>query len=408
MLESNKLIGKLKQEKLISGEMRSESTINGKTIAKGDPGPQGPPGKDGKDGKDGDQGAKGEKGENGISIEKIEKVSTVELVDTYRIYFSNGKFKDFIIKNGKDGQNGINGKNGIDGEQNVIEVIKVNNTDLETENKTVNIIIPTKFSDLQNDTDFATQTFVNQLHQNLKLDMINMFKDFEFSDNGSHSFYYNLKKIYKNNLSKVEIGYTDSSSLTANIKYTEISNFSGNVSTDVTGIVYIWIRLTYTDIGTIVIYKDVDDVRYSTYISDSSGGLACFTGDTEVLTEKGLKKIKDIKLKDKIKTSYGVMEVTKKYEHITDKIYKIKVGNTIIEASATHPFVTKRGIVITKNLIAGDILYNINNKKFNIDNISVLNAETFVYEINSSADNYYITNKCILVKSEKLGGFYGK
>lgn len=49
------------------------------------------------------------------------------------------------------------------GEENVIEVVQQNGTDLPVVDKTVNVVVPTNTSDLNNDSDFITQQDANTL-----------------------------------------------------------------------------------------------------------------------------------------------------------------------------------------------------------------------------------------------------
>lgn len=244
---------------------------------------------------------------------------------------------------------------------------------------------------------------ITQKINSFKSDLLNMIQNFYFSDNGSGSLYYNLQDLYKTNLIKKEIGYTTSSSLTAIPTYTTVSYVSGSINTGTTGsTIYVWIRLTYSDLGELEFYTDKYGDRYSVYMNSGGGGMACFTTNTLILTDNGLKKISDIKLKEKIMTSQGLQYVTKKYEHITDKIYKITIADEIVKCSFSHPFVTQRGIALAKDLRIGDIVKDINNNELNITNIEIENKETTVYEINTSVFNYYVTNKKILVASEVL------
>ena len=103
-------------------------------------------GKDGKDGLNGKDGQQGADGSDGIGISKIEKISTVDLVDTYRITFTDNSTFDYEVTNGKDGQGG--------GTADVpIEKIKVNG-ELQTPiNKVVDITVP----DAYDDTDIRAE-----------------------------------------------------------------------------------------------------------------------------------------------------------------------------------------------------------------------------------------------------------
>lgn len=213
-----------------------------------------------------------------------------------------------------------------------------------------------------------------------------------------------MQGISKSNLSKVEIGYTTSTSEEPTA-YAEITEYNGTLETNITEdtIIYIWIKLTYTDIGELIINSDNEDNRYSIYIV--SGGLACFTSDTLVLTNNGLKEIKSLKINDEIMTANGLQKITKMYSHIANKLYNIYVGDTVIKASWSHPFITAtRGQVLAKDLTNKDKLYNINGEIVYINKVEVEEKQEIVYEINTDVNNYYITDKNILVASENLGG----
>lgn len=236
----------------------------------------------------------------------------------------------------------------------------------------------------------------------IKQNTIKMLQNFVWTDSGNGILTYNLKGLYKPNLEKVEIGYTESSSLTVSPDYTEITEYSGYIETGITSseTLYIWVKLTYSDLGEIEMTTDPNGERYNIHLD--LNGQACFTGDTKVLTETGMKEIRNIKLNDKILTPLGIKTVTKKYEHIVNKIYRIKVENEEIKASYSHPFMTERGIVIARDLKIGDIFEDITGRKIKIKDIEIIEESTVVYEINTDSNNYYITDSKILVASEVL------
>lgn len=236
----------------------------------------------------------------------------------------------------------------------------------------------------------------------IKQNTIKMLQNFVWTDSGNGILTYNLKGLYKPNLTKVEIGYTESSSLTVSPDYTEITEYSGYIETGITSstTLYIWVKLTYSDLGEIEMTTDPNGERYNIYLD--LNGQACFTGDTKILTEAGMKEIKDIKINDNIVTTSGIKPVTKKYEHIVNKIYRIKVENEEIKASYSHPFITERGIVIARDLKVGDILEDITGRKVEIKDIEIIEERAIVYEINTDSNCYYITDSKILVASEVL------
>lgn len=254
-------------------------------------------------------------------------------------------------------------------------------------------------NDYTNEDKAKLEDMGNKIKE-LKIDTIIRTQNFTFY-NDSNVIGYNLQGISKNNLSKMELGYTTSETDEPQ-EYAEITKTSGRIETNIENdeTIYLWIKLTYTDIGEVKINADNDEHRYSLHIV--LGGQACFTGDTKVLTETGMKEIRNIKLNDKILTPLGIKTVTKKYEHIVNKIYRIKVENEETKASYSHPFVTLRGIVIARDLKVGDILEDITGRKIKIKDIEIIEESTIVYEINTDANNYYITDSKILVASEVL------
>ena len=236
--------------------------------------------------------------------------------------------------------------------------------------------------------------------KNLKIDTIKRSQSFTFYNDGK-ILGYNLQGISKSNLTKIELGYATNETDEPQ-EYAEITETSGRLETNIEndGTIYLWIKLTYTDIGEVKINADNDEHRYSLYMV--LGGSACFTGDTKILTEAGMKEIKDIKINDNIVTTSGIKPVTKKYEHIVNKIYRIKVENEEIKASYSHPFVTLRGTVIARDLKVEDILEDITGRKVEIKDIEIIEERAIVYEINTDSNYYYITDSKILVASEVL------
>ena len=70
----------------------------------------------------------------------------------------------------------------------------------------------------------------------------------------------------------------------------------------------------------------------------------CFTGGTKVHTDEGEKNIEDIEVGDKVLSKdettgeVAYKEVTATFNHETDEIYKIHVGDQVIESTFNHPF----------------------------------------------------------------------
>lgn len=246
------------------------------------------------------------------------------------------------------------------------------------------------------------ETALDNVIKDMRIENISLMQNFDFEDYSDGRLYYELAGLYTKNLTKKEIGYTTSPSATATPTYVEVSTTSGNISTGIQdNFAYVWIRLTYSDLGVVIINSDSTGERYSIYMT--SGGQACFEGNTKVLTPNGLIAIKDLKLNDEIVTENGNKRILKKYEHIINWLYIIYVENEIIKCSYSHPFVTQRGYVNAIDLTENDILENKNGDKLNIQQIEVIAVDMPVYEINTdNTDNYYITESEILVGSEFL------
>ena len=142
---------------------------------------------------------------------------------------------------------------------------------------------------------------------------------------------------------------------------------------------------------------------------DGGGAVACFTADTLISTENGLKPIKDLKLDDKVycknaENELVLREIVKTYSHITNKIYRIDTDSNIINSSWSHPFyIYGKGKVLAKDLKVGDKLQDIDNNIIIIKNIEILEEPTLVFEIRvKDNENYFIGTDKILVGCEKI------
>lgn len=141
------------------------------------------------------------------------------------------------------------------------------------------------------------------------------------------------------------------------------------------------------------------------------GGVACFTENTLISTPNGLKKISEIKLDDNINSfneetkQIETKTVDKLVNHITDKIYKISVGDEIIETTYSHPFFTlEKGKCIAENLKVGDTLRTLDNRLIQITGVEIIEQpDTTVYEIRVTDNhNYFVGNiNQVLVYNEK-------
>lgn len=87
----------------------------------------------------------------------------------------------------------------------------------------------------------------------------------------------------------------------------------------------------------------------------------CFTGDTLILTEKGLKRIDSIQIGDYVMTSKGYRKVTHLFTQGCRlvRVVRFDFGNFAIEIQATpeHKFKTKKGWKELQNLTTSDTIY---------------------------------------------------
>ncbi|GMK38808.1 hypothetical protein PCCS19_18620 [Paenibacillus sp. CCS19] len=120
----------------------------------------------------------------------------------------------------------------------------------------------------------------------------------------------------------------------------------------------------------------------------------CFTAGTKVLTESGEKAIEDIKEGDSVLSKNEVTgeleykEVTDIFNHETDEIYQIQVGNQVIEATYNHPFwVSGEGWKFVKDLKVGDELEQSTGETLKILSIKLLKMRTTVY--NFTVDDFH-------------------
>lgn len=141
---------------------------------------------------------------------------------------------------------------------------------------------------------------------------------------------------------------------------------------------------------------------------EESGGLACFTGDTKVLTPSGLVDIKDIKEGD-IVVSVNMRNeaienksVSRLISHEETEIYTITTDNDTIKVTGDHPFMTKEyGRVIAKTLKKDFTLLDKDKKEHKIKKIKKEKINDTVYEI-AVADNhtYFVGESNIQVFNE--------
>ncbi|WP_016739355.1 MULTISPECIES: polymorphic toxin-type HINT domain-containing protein [Bacillales] len=120
----------------------------------------------------------------------------------------------------------------------------------------------------------------------------------------------------------------------------------------------------------------------------------CFTAGTKVLTDKGENNIEDIEVGDRVFSKdeetgeVAYKEVTATFNHETDEIYQIHVGDQIIESTYNHPFwVDGKGWTYVKDLKVGDLLVQSDGNTLEIDSIELLHKQVTVY--NMTVDEFH-------------------
>lgn len=163
----------------------------------------------------------------------------------------------------------------------------------------------------------------------------------------------------------------------------------------------------------------------SVYLRPATGSIVakllpcgCFVSNTKVLTSKGLKDISEVVVGDTV-VSYNEKLNTLDYRPVTqllqvtrDTLYKILIGDNLIEASSDHPFYRNGKWVAVRNLKTGDSLSVENGKFILISDISyeVGQFKFFNFEVDEF-HTYFVSDSKVLVHNGacdiiKSSGFY--
>ena len=125
----------------------------------------------------------------------------------------------------------------------------------------------------------------------------------------------------------------------------------------------------------------------------------CFTAGTKVITDEGEKNIEDVEVGDKVLSKdentgeVAYKEVTATFNHETDEIYKIHVGDQVIESTFNHPFyVEGKGWTFVNDLKVGDLLVQSDENKLKIDSIELEHKHVTVYNMTISQFHTYFVS----------------
>ncbi|MCQ4087548.1 polymorphic toxin-type HINT domain-containing protein [Saccharibacillus sp. JS10] len=137
----------------------------------------------------------------------------------------------------------------------------------------------------------------------------------------------------------------------------------------------------------------------------------CFTAETKVKTDQGEKNIEDVQIGDKVLSKdentdeVTYKQVTAIFNHETNEIYSIHVGDQIIESTYNHPFwVVGKGWVFVKDLKTGDLLEQSDGKTLEVGNIEVQQRQTTVYNMTVEGfHTYFVSGLGIWVHNDECG-----
>lgn len=272
--------------------------------------------------------------------------------------------------------------------------------------KYVDDSIPTKTSQLTNDSDYTTLDSVENNYadgtticgwSSSATDGENMTSQYGMTPSEAASIMAGKKYEWQSRVSFSGMNYAvcyyashDHGTADDGTSYNYVSAKIGN-GTD-------WISFCW----------DSSTVYFGATWPGSSGGRACFAGDTLVWTPEGEKKIKDIQIGDRVmsinieKDIIEPREITKLVNHKEEEILVITTKDGTIKVTGSHPFYEKKkGKVNARTLEVGDELMD---DKFGLHKITKIETKAFndtVYEIVvDGTHNYFIGKKHIRVFNE--------
>lgn len=269
-----------------------------------------------------------------------------------------------------------------------------------------NISIPTKVSQLNNDSGYITDYSLKHIHD----DGTNLFGwGATAADGTDMTSEYGMQA---DEVAGVYIGATyewNSRLSFSTVNYGMVTYCTMDDGTADDGTKYNIVHIVMNGSEYDYVYSSSQNKVYKGIAwGGESGGLACFTGDTPILTTDGLKPIKEVKVGDRVltvntmKTAVVERPITKLVSHEETEIYKLYVNGGIIETTASHPFVTKeKGRCNARILEKGMTLIDMNGNSHTIDNIEIASTNTIVYEIVvDETRNYFVGNSNIQVYNE--------
>ena len=224
-------------------------------------GPQGPEGPAGKDGIDGKDGINGQDGFSPIAnVSKVDKVATITITD------KNGT----TIANVSDGQDGANGQNGQDG------YTPVKGTDYFTQEDIASLNIPTKTSELTNNSGFITGMVELSYGSSTWNDFINAYtaKKIVYCRASSSA-----NPATGSQTRKAFMAYVNNADTPTNVEFQYVRSIASHSDTQQGDQVYVY-KLTNANGGT----WSVETREMATKIVPSTGLSGSYSSGTYILT----------------------------------------------------------------------------------------------------------------------------
>lgn len=142
----------------------------------------------------------------------------------------------------------------------------------------------------------------------------------------------------------------------------------------------------------------------------------CFTAGTKVQTADGEKPIEEIEIGDRVLSKdettgeIAIKEVTATFNHETDEIYQIHVGDQVVESTYNHPFWVKgKGWRYVKDLKVGDLLVQSDGNILKIQSIELEHRHVTVYNMTvDEFHTYFVSDLGIWVHNTNCALFGAK
>jgi hypothetical protein len=139
---------------------------------------------------------------------------------------------------------------------------------------------------------------------------------------------------------------------------------------------------------------------------------SCFTEDTEITTEDGLKPIREIQVGDKVLSwnentdSVCLGTVVSLFQDTVDEIYSLQIGGHTVETTAEHPFwVVGQGWVTVKNLRPGMKMRGVDDNWIAVSEVRRRIERTRVYNIEVVGTHTYFVSTAQILVHNKAAGF---